>query len=359
MSTASPPSPSTTAEASFLPLIEPKALELCAKKVAKTSGDVRTILGIVRKAILIVERNEVLVQEEKRKMMEEDEKVFDEEEEVVEEGLVMGEVEVKDINEIPVEPPSTSTLRTSFLSTFTPLTAPKVNMKIMLEALRLGGLGTPLGLPTQLSSLNFDHRASLIGIIIAIAREDIESGSGKGFNLRDLTKTKSLYVEESIAHKIYLDFLEKDGTFKGKNKNVFRDALTCLECEGFLEVKNFEKVRNLIGGKKKGKIGAGTKVVLLSGKYSVKDLADGLKVTPMASSDLIDIKEGGGGVLQETVRVSKKVLEDAERDLVIRKNKKLGIPNNRRDVMAPMEGFHGDGIDLKGATKWIGEKGRA
>jgi hypothetical protein len=87
-------------------------------------------------------------------------------------------------------------------------------------------------------------------------------------------------------------------------------------------------------------------------------LVEALKVVPASSCEC-----GTGlslGALQETLRISRSMLDDEERRVGFERRKRDDVKRgNGRDAMAPREGFNGDGLEEPPRKKmkgWLGER---
>ncbi|KAI5476264.1 cell division control protein Cdc6 [Pseudohyphozyma bogoriensis] len=321
----------TTPTSTPLPLMDPRALELCAKKVAKGSGDVRKMLEVVRIAVSSLQHEYVKT-------------------ELKAQAAQPPSSSTKDTPSAPSSAPSTPTKSTrpssvspnsspriDLLSPLTPATAPKVTMPKMLLALREAHLTTPPELATKLSELNFSSRMALIGIVVALART--KPPVGFAVELKES-------VLEADVHKVYDECLRKEGTMQPKNSNDFKTAVDNVECAGgLISTVAAEKAKKVKGGARSGRY------IKLS-KHTAAELLEGLRSTKSKSCEL----EGEGkanGVMQETLRISKAILDVEEERLNRAKEKANGAG---KDVNAPREGFGGDGLDEGG--NWIGERRR-
>ncbi|GAA5885616.1 hypothetical protein JCM16303_001484 [Sporobolomyces ruberrimus] len=186
---SSSPSPSTSPSSVLpktFPLIDKIALERAAKKVATTTGDVRTILDLVRKSISL----------------------------------------------------STSALDPDSLATFTLSTAPKASMKHMTLSLSSStGLSTAPSLSTRLESLNPNHRFVLVSLTIALSRT-----LSLGLETFDQTLSSQSRITLEEGWKVYREVLSHEESLKSvshSSKDGFRQAVEMVQdLGGFVTVNN-------------------------------------------------------------------------------------------------------------------------
>lgn len=323
-------------------MIQPAALEFCAKKVAAATGDIRTALAIIQYAINMVESAEVAKQSKS--------------------------------DSSPTTPSSakTSPIKSStHLSTLTATTAPKVTFSHILAALKVSNLSTKVvSLETKLGELAFNARMVLVGIVISLYRSrhalsispTAKSNAKKGI-VGIAGKEEVRLVD---AYEIYKEILKKEGTLKPVSREEFRTTLDgSLEGNGFLSI-SFAATRSagvtMSGGKGSKKILGGDSsnpLISLGEGLALADVGKALRLVPSTSdapssfsSILTPAIEGEtkiSGVLEETLRISICLLDREERRLE-------GVKRMRMiDGEVPMEGFHGDGL---GSGRWIGEKRR-
>ncbi|GAA5960235.1 hypothetical protein JCM3765_002513 [Sporobolomyces pararoseus] len=187
LSSTPTPSTSLTPIAKSFPLIDKVALERAAKKVATGTGDVRTILDLVRKSISL----------------------------------------------------ANSTLDSSSLSDLIPSTAPKASMKHMTTALSTStGLTSAPSLSTRLQSLNPNHRFVLVSLLIALSRSALLP---LGLETSDSTQYLSsggVTLEE--AWKVYKEVVGREENLKSvmhQSKDGFSQAIEMVsDLSGFVVV---------------------------------------------------------------------------------------------------------------------------
>ncbi|KAK4701403.1 hypothetical protein P7C70_g4824, partial [Phenoliferia sp. Uapishka_3] len=307
-------------DAATPPLVDQRALELCTKRVAAGTGDVRTVLGIVSKAIAIRERDE-------RK---------------------------KTIIASNDDHSATSpTLRPTVdpLSHLTPDSTRRVSIPEMMSALRLSGLSAPEALTSRLAPLQFNVRNVLVGIVVSLSRQSPDS-----FETKQLVTSRL-----NDAFEVYKEVVRKEGTLQTTlSKMEFTGALEPLESAAFLAVSNLasppkKQRRGATKGSTAHQNFASDPVISINPALTLADLVEALKTTPAISCDLeaSGAKTGakGSGAVQETLRISCAILNEEERRI---RGKKV---QRKIDEMAPSEGFHGFGLD-DGNKKWIGKKGK-
>lgn len=317
-----------------LPLVAESALKLCALKISARNGDVRAALEVVRRAIATVEAAEFR----------------------------------KRITGSQPSTPTKTIMPTSYftrqpivdpLSTLDATTAPRVTLPIMSASLKAAGFGVPIAVATSLADLNINSRLTLVSICIAISRQSRAGFETKGFDR---------VVGIKQAHDTYRELITKEGTLKPINLVEFQGAIGLLESVAFVQEPRSVISGNGGGGgsqrgsrrspgKKSVTAASAEKQIALS-SVPLDELVEALKIVPANSCE-----HGTGlsvGALQETLRISKSMLDDEERRVGFERkkheNEKRG---NGRDAMAPREGFNGDGLDeppKKKAKSWLGNR---
>lgn len=278
-------------------LVDPRALDLCAKRVASGTGDVRTVLSIVAKAIAIVERDE------RRK------------------ALALSP------SPSPADP----------LAHLTPNATRRVSMPDIMAALRASGLSAPEALTSRLAPLQFNVRNALVGIVVGLSRQTLDGFEAKG----------ALSVRLNEAFEVYKEVVRGEGTLSTTlSKMEFLGALEPLEGAALLVVATAQSPP-----KKQQRTTHGSAVsdplLSLNPAMTLADLVEALRTTPAASCELAV----GAGAMQETLRISSAILAREEKRV---RGKKI---QKKADEMAPSEGFHGSGLD-GGSQRWIGAKGK-
>lgn len=163
------------------PLIDKPALERCAKKVAAGTGDVRTMLDVVRRAIALV----------------------------------------------AAEQSSNPTV--SSLSTFTPSTAPKASMKHVSAALAASaGLTFAPTLAARLAALQGGphQRVALVSVLVAISRTD---PSQPGLDRPAIPDGLRVVLDE--AYKVYREIVAREDVLRAQAL----DASAYAETVGMVE----------------------------------------------------------------------------------------------------------------------------
>ncbi|GAA5939487.1 uncharacterized protein JCM15063_006195 [Sporobolomyces koalae] len=241
----------TTPARSF-PLIDKVALERAAKKVATGTGDVRTILDLVRKSISLV----------------------------------------------------SSTLDPASLATLTPASAPKASMKHMTAALSSSaGLTTAPSLSTRLASLNPNQRFVLVSTVISLSRQ-----LPLGLDTTDGSVSASATISLEDTLKVYREVVGREESLKSvmhSTKDGFAQAIEMVQdLSGFIEitssnVKNSpSKTRKTPSPSKRGgKLGGSSVLISSSESAPINEL-----VKIFLPSSTVEEKE------DETARLCRKML---------------------------------------------------
>lgn len=302
---------STPTKSAIVPLVNDRALELCARKVETATGDVRTALKIVGEAIRIVERAEI-----KR----------------ISGGVSPGS------SSAPSTPTSTPTKShfVDHLTHLTPATAVKAAFPQIIRALNFAGLQTPDTLATKLSELNFAARNALVGIVVALSR----AGTGD-----------ACIVKLGEAYEVYREILKKDGTINPLSRAEFRGMVDiALEVGGFISTASgISSAKTKKQKKSHGSFNnaAADPFLSIPFPHTLALLSEALMTTPSISSD----STTSAGAMEETMRISINLLEAEKRRVFGSKRMK------KFDELAPSAGFHGDGLDKSGSS-WMGERKR-
>ncbi|BGP26366.1 cell division control protein Cdc6 [Rhodotorula toruloides] len=163
------------------PLIDNPALERCAKKIAAGTGDVRTMLDVIRRAIALVAADQ------------------------------------------------SSNPTISSLSTFTPATAPKASMKHVSSALAASaGLTAAPTLAARLAALQGGphQRVALVSVLVAISRID---PSQPGLDRPSTPEGLRVVLDE--AYKVYREIVAREDVLRAQAL----DASAYAETVGMVE----------------------------------------------------------------------------------------------------------------------------
>ncbi|BGO93533.1 hypothetical protein NBRC10512_000731 [Rhodotorula toruloides] len=180
VSTVTTEQPAAGKKATY-PLIDKPALERCAKKVAAGTGDVRTMLDVVRRAIALVAADQ------------------------------------------------SSNPTVSSLSTFTPSTAPKASMKHVSAALAASaGLTAAPTLAARLAALQGGphQRVALVSVVVAISRID---PSQPGLDRPSTPEGLRVVLDE--AYKAYREIVAREDVLRAQAL----DASAYAETVGMVE----------------------------------------------------------------------------------------------------------------------------
>lgn len=303
-----------------LPLVAESALKLCALKIAARHGDVRSALEVVRRAVSAVEAAEF------RKLAPSTSQ--------------------------PATPTKSSHASTSYfsrtvasgdpLSIHTRSTAPRVTMSIMSASLKAAGFGVPPAVASLLADLNLNARMALVAVCVAISRQSLAGFETKAFD-------RSVNIKE--LHLIYTQAVSDEGTLKAVNIAEFAGAIDMLEGAAFVRAASplHSKTGTRAPRKSPIKKAASERPLALSA-VPLDELVEALKTVPSSSCDQAS-GSLSAGAMQETLRISKAILDSEERRLgQERRRKEFEKRGGGRDTMAPREGFSGNGLDP--AASW-------
>ncbi|GAA6062535.1 hypothetical protein JCM10212_004301 [Sporobolomyces blumeae] len=204
----------TTPLPKTFPLIDKVALERAAKKVATGTGDVRTVLDLVRKSISLVSAS---------------------------------------------YPGSTSSPPPRPIEDLTASTAPKATMRHMTLALSTStGMSTAPSLSSRLASLNPSQRFVLVSLVVALSRQ-VPLGLEERTDHAALSRA-SVSLEE--AYKVYRDVVGREDNLRSvlvPTKETFGETVEMVEdLGGFVVVSSgLNRSRSASSSPTKGRAGAG------------------------------------------------------------------------------------------------------
>src|SRR5579859_2143694 len=129
----------------YLPLMDPKAIELCARKVSAASGDLRTALDMCRRAIELVESEELARQEDLQK-------------------TPLKETVIQTVTPSPSPSKRRRLAATANMTAYDTTTAPKVTPMHIVKVTQT--LGSSQSFAQRLKSLPPQHKAILCTLVI-------------------------------------------------------------------------------------------------------------------------------------------------------------------------------------------------
>lgn len=186
-------------ESPDIPLMDPKALELCARKVSAASGDLRMALDTCRRAIELVESDEVKRQEESSK-------------------TPLRETNLQSLTPSPSPTKRRRLAVTTGISSLTPRSAPTVTLGHILTVTK--SLGSAQAFQQRLKSLPVHHKAILCTLAVM-------KGSNPKPTLGD-------------ACDKYTKLCRRDGMLDPLPRGEFLDACKQLDGDDIISIEKYK-----------------------------------------------------------------------------------------------------------------------
>ena len=217
----------------YIPFIHPAAIQLCSKKVASQTGDLRKAFDIIRRALDLVES------ETKKKHLDA----------LAQQALQLSPsktplVENMNLSSSPLtRPPSTKkphppplpTLAAS-LATLTPLTAPRITIA---HIARISASTFGNGTAQRLQALNLQQKAALCALCAlekkTKARHSSHSQAPSIFTTPSKTATATAAPTVRSLFETYAALCRRDDVLHPLTATEFRDVLGSLETLGLVE----------------------------------------------------------------------------------------------------------------------------
>ncbi len=204
----------------YVPFIHPAAIQLCSKKVASQTGDLRKAFDIVRRAIDLVES------ETSKKHQDE----------LNEQALQLSPSKTPLVENMNLSSPPTSSTRcpsklptlASSLATLTPENAPRVTIAHMA---RISSSTFGNGTTQRLQSLNLQQKAALC-TLCALEKKKRASPSQNIFATP--SKTSNAAPTVRALFEAYCDLCRRDNALHPLTGTEFRDVLGSLETLGLV-----------------------------------------------------------------------------------------------------------------------------
>ncbi len=248
--------PDTTTPIDYLPFLHPSAIQLCSKKAATQSGDIRKAFDIIRRTIDLIEI------ETKEKHQSE-----------LAAKTLQSSPSRTPLNENPnlSTPKCTSFTLTASLATLTPLTAPRATIA---HVSRVSAAALSNGISQRLQKLNLQQKAALCALV------HHQKASRKVASSVFATPSKpSNAPNERKLYETYCVLCRRENALPPLSNTEFVDVLGGLETLGLMGEENCG--RSLSGKEgtptRKGKhIGEGKRFVSFVDEAEVKDCLEGV-----------------------------------------------------------------------------------
>lgn len=196
-------------EEGYIPFLHPAALELCSRKVAAQSGDLRKAFDIIRRSLDLVE------QETKSKILA-----------TISEAQFPSKVLEENMN-LATDSGTSATTMVGELAKLTPMTAPRASIghlnKVTSQAFS-NGLGS------RLKTLNLQQKAALCALL-ALERQKRESASQSSFSAMPSTPSRKQTEAPSIKqlYEVYTRLCKQEAGLQPLTGTEFRDVVGSLE----------------------------------------------------------------------------------------------------------------------------------
>ena len=255
--------PESSASHDFVPFLHPAAVQLCSKKVASQSGDLRKVFNLVRRAIDLVERETV----EKAAATFSPSPV----------KQPLGEI-ANLMSTLPPTPPSSSPLKAmspqvlytdTSLATLTSETAPRATVA---HIARLASSVFNNGTATRLAGLNLQQKVVLCSLIASekkkAARDPFTTPTKSA---RKAPAIKDLYVKYSNL------CTQDNGILQPLKSTEFRDVVASLETLGLVQESTGGATSFLTPTRTPSRLGRNPDERQIVSAVSEKEMVDSLK----------------------------------------------------------------------------------
>lgn len=194
-------------EANFIPFVQPAAIQLCAKKVASQTGDLRKVFELVKRAIDLIE------QETLQKLEKQNEDTKSPSKTIL--------IENKNLS----SPARTPSSKPSSTSTYTAITAPRASIA---HVARITSSAFGQGTVQRLQNLNLQQKAAICALI-ALDRKRREG------NIPSTpSKTRALAPTVKQIFDTYCALCRNDNILHPLTATEFKDVLSNLETMGLV-----------------------------------------------------------------------------------------------------------------------------
>jgi cell division control protein 6 len=250
----------SSADSDFVPFLHPAAIQLCSKKVASQTGDLRKVFSLIRRVIDQVEQ------------------------ETAEKAAVSPRpkqplAEISNLpTSLPPTPPKSSPTKPVSLQGFitqpslaelTPETAPRVTVAHMA---RLASSIFNNGTATRLRTLNLQQKAVLCSLIAA----EKKKAARDPFTTPTKSAGKAPAVKDLYAK--YLNLCTRDeGILQPLKSTEFRDVVASLETLGLVQESTGRATSFLTPSKTPSRLGKNPDERQIVSAVSEKEMIDGLK----------------------------------------------------------------------------------
>ncbi|KAJ5938214.1 hypothetical protein N7454_004556 [Penicillium verhagenii] len=190
----------------FVPFLQPAAIQLCAKKVASQTGDLRKAFELIKRAIDVIEQ-ETILKSEKQAAAESNLSVLVENE------------------NLSSPSKSGSATRPTAMSTYTAMTAPRASIA---HIARITTAAFGQGTVQRLKNLNLQQKAAICALIaLERKRREMEIHSTP-------SKTRSTAPTVKQAFDTYCTLCRNDNILHPLTATEFKDVLSNLETMGLV-----------------------------------------------------------------------------------------------------------------------------
>ncbi|WEW60066.1 AAA ATPase [Emydomyces testavorans] len=206
----------------FVPILHPAAIQLCARKVASQSGDLRKAFDLVRRTIELVER------EARQKA------------DATSNGSSKTPLLENRNFASPLSPPDTPTSKDSF-SCYTAVTAPRATVA---HIARVTSAAFGNGTTERLQGLNLHQKAALCALI-SFGRKKRAKNSGPNTPVKSLRSTAPTVKE---LFDTYSSLCRRENVLQPLTTTEFKDVISSLETMGLVGEAQARSGRGGAGG---------------------------------------------------------------------------------------------------------------
>ena len=207
-----------------VPFFQSAAIQLCSKKVASQTGDLRKAFDIMRRTLDLVEG-------ETRQNL----KI---ESEAIEKGLSPSKSPLAENRNLSSSPSSQTPASPRLFTSLTPLTAPKATIA---HVSRVSAAAFSNGTSQRLQTLHLQQKAALCAIISHQKR--LRNASSSSFSIFPTPTKKSLSPFPTLKelHETYCALCKRENSLHPLSATEFADVIGGLETLGLLSQSNGDK----------------------------------------------------------------------------------------------------------------------
>ncbi|KAI9792067.1 MAG: AAA ATPase [Peltula sp. TS41687] len=245
--------PDTTAPADFVPFIHPAATQLCARKVASQTGDLRKAFDICRRAIEVVE-SETTQKHQQEIMMNQQHECSPPS---PSRGSRAPLMENMNLSSSPASTPpkATTNPKQALLASLSHLTAETAPRATIAHIARISSAAFGNGVPQRLATLNLQQKAALCALVALEKRRRRRRAAALLTSSSTPSKTDRGAPAIRALFETYAALCKRDGMLHPLTATEFRDVvgsletlgLVCAAAEGKMMGTPSKRGRNAVG----------------------------------------------------------------------------------------------------------------